>query len=108
MNLSDHYPNKGYRLIGIIAMTFICLFLGAGIALAQKSGTVNGVIVDNAEHLPMTGVTVSVMKGGKVLTPVFHLMSMENFQSEFRQERNLDFHISVTLRLSLTLYLAKR
>ncbi len=70
MNLSDHYPNKSYRLIGIIAMTFIYLFLGAGIALAQKSGTVNGVIVDNAEHLPMTGVTVSVMKGGKVLTGI--------------------------------------
>lgn len=69
MKLVNHYPTTARRFIGALAMWLVCVMIGFGTASAQqKSGSVSGVVVDQAEHLPMPGVTVAVMKGGKIVT----------------------------------------
>ncbi len=68
MNLVNHYPSGLTRMIGNLAVWLVCVLFAAGSASAQNSGTVNGVVLDEAEHLPMPGVTVAVMKGGKIVT----------------------------------------
>lgn len=55
------------RIAGVLALWLMCVILSAP-ASAQSSGTVNGTVVDEAEHLPMPGVTVAVIKGGKMVT----------------------------------------
>ena len=54
----------------MLALWLGCMMTAVGTASAQTSngGTVNGTVVDEAEHLPMPGVTVAVMKGGKMVT----------------------------------------
>lgn len=68
MNLVNHYPSGLTRMIGTLAVWLVCVLFAAGSASAQNFGTVNGVVLDEAEHLPMPGVTVAVMKGGKIVT----------------------------------------
>ncbi|MDE7147985.1 MAG: TonB-dependent receptor plug domain-containing protein, partial [Duncaniella sp.] len=68
MNLVNHSPSGLTRMIGTLAVWLVCVLFAAGSATAQNSGTVNGVVLDEAEHLPMPGVTVAVMKGGKIVT----------------------------------------
>lgn len=55
------------KIAGVLALWLMCVILSAPVS-AQSSGTVNGTVVDEAEHLPMPGVTVAVMKGGKMVT----------------------------------------
>lgn len=59
------------RLVSLVAVCTVVLLTSAGNAYAQDSnsgGNVHGVVVDEAEHLPMPGVTVAVMKGSKMIT----------------------------------------
>lgn len=59
------------RLVSLVAVCTVVLLTSAGNAYAQDTnsgGNVHGVVVDEAEHLPMPGVTVAVMKGSKMIT----------------------------------------
>ena len=59
------------RLVSLVAVFAIVLLSSAGNAYAQDAnsgGNVHGVVLDEAEHLPMPGVTVAVMKGNKMIT----------------------------------------
>ena len=68
MKSANPTPSGFIRMIGSLALWLVCAIILSGTASAQNSGTVNGVVLDNAEHLPMPGVTVAVMKGGKIVT----------------------------------------
>ena len=68
MKSANPTPSGFIRMIGSLALWLVCAIIFSGTASAQNSGTVNGVVLDNAEHLPMPGVTVAVMKGGKIVT----------------------------------------
>ncbi|MCM1076173.1 MAG: SusC/RagA family TonB-linked outer membrane protein [Bacteroides sp.] len=57
------------RLAFLVALLIASVVTGTPTVLAQNtSGTVSGVVVDETEHLPMPGVTVAVMKNGKMVT----------------------------------------
>ncbi len=73
MKLSESFLCGTRRLFCILALCAGCGIMATGVASAQSSatapasGTVNGVVVDDSEHLPMVGVTISVVKDGKVV-----------------------------------------
>lgn len=67
MNPTTKPIGRILRIAGPIALWLICVVLASASASAQSSGTVNGTVVDQAEHLPMPGVTVAIMKGGKMV-----------------------------------------
>ena len=70
MKFSENSLRGTRRFIVMLALWLGCMMTAVGTASAQTSngGTVNGTVVDEAEHLPMPGVTVAVMKGGKMVT----------------------------------------
>lgn len=70
MKVSNVSLSGSRRLITMLALWLGCMFVAVGTASAQSSngGTVSGVVLDETEHLPMPGVTVAVMKGGKMVT----------------------------------------
>lgn len=70
MKLSNNSLRGTRRLIVMLTIWLGCMMTAVGTASAQTSNgsTVNGTVVDEAEHLPMPGVTVAVMKNGKMVT----------------------------------------
>ena len=68
MNLVNPFSSGFTRKIGTLALWLVCVLVLSGTTSAQNAGTVNGVVLDDVEHLPMPGVTVAVMKGGKIVT----------------------------------------
>lgn len=72
MKFINDYLSRASRLMRLMAVVAVAVMMPAGIASAQdaKGGNVQGVVVDSSEHLPMPGVTVAVMKGGKMVTGV--------------------------------------
>lgn len=71
MKLSNRIHSRQLRLFAFLALWVGCMFIAVGAASAQNSstaGSVSGLVIDEAERLPMPGVTVAVMKGGKMVT----------------------------------------
>lgn len=60
------------RLVKVLAIVVVFALNYSVDAAAQdsKNGNVYGVVVDEAEHLPMPGVTVAVVKGDKMVSGV--------------------------------------
>ncbi|MCM1051199.1 MAG: SusC/RagA family TonB-linked outer membrane protein [Paenibacillus sp.] len=54
----------------VIAIAFALNYSVDAAAQDSKNGNVYGVVVDEAEHLPMPGVTVAVVKGDKMVSGV--------------------------------------
>lgn len=64
-----HYHIRASRLIRSLALLFVFVLTGSVLASAQNTtGPVSGTVIDNDERLPMPGVTVAVMKDGKIVT----------------------------------------
>lgn len=62
-----HYHIGANRLISTLALLLV--FVLSGTATAQNTtGTVTGTVIDDDERLPMPGVTVAVLKDGKIVT----------------------------------------
>jgi len=72
MNLENKKSAGLSRLVKVLALFIMFALIYSVGATAQnpKSGNVFGVVVDEAEHLPMPGVTVAVVKGDKVVSGV--------------------------------------
>ena len=71
MKVNSSKSPGGLSLICILAVWLSCIAGMSQPASAQtKHGTVNGIVLDESEHLPMPGVAVAVMKGDKVVAGV--------------------------------------
>ncbi len=94
MESVNYYLSHSPRLIRVLAIWFVCLLSVTTIASAQsklQAGRVRGTVVDDLEHLPMPGVTVAVVKGGKIVTG-----TSTNLDGEFE----LSMYPNSTLRFS--------
>lgn len=71
MKINSRKSPGGFSLICILAVWLSCIAGMSQPASAQtKQGTVNGIVLDETERLPMPGVAVAVMKGDKVVAGV--------------------------------------
>lgn len=61
---------SGLVKVLVIVVTFALSYSVDVAAQDSKNGNVYGVVVDEAEHLPMPGVTVAVVKGDKMVSGV--------------------------------------
>ncbi len=61
---------SGLVKVLVIVVTFALSYSVDAAAQDSKNGNVYGVVVDEAEHLPMPGVTVAVVKGDKMVSGV--------------------------------------
>lgn len=70
MKLAQNFFNRPRRLAEILTLwlVFMATIVSSASAQSKSGGTVTGVVVDQAEHLPMPGVTVAVMNGEKMVT----------------------------------------
>lgn len=70
MNLSNTFSSLQRRYAVILTLWLGCMLFAVSTASAQGTtgGNVSGTVVDESEHLPMPGVTVAVIKGGKMVT----------------------------------------
>ena len=59
---------SGLVKVLVIVVTFALSYSADAAAQDSKNGNVYGVVVDEAEHLPMPGVTVAVVKGDKMVS----------------------------------------
>ena len=80
------------RLLQVVSVLLVTVVAFATSAVAQTtSGTVKGVVVDETEQLPMPGVTVSAVKGDKMVAG-----TATNIDGEF----SLNVPVGAQLRFS--------